>query len=335
MEVTGSAKWSVMPVTWSPQPGQVLTVSTAPVTVTLEAQLARTGRETAFSARLSTGDIVGVMWHSPGNGSDELRRAAAALLALGCPHPALAWPVGIATSTDVPGWGLINKLIPGQYTPLGTLLAAREQPSFETLAKIGAELAGACGALRACGLTYREFNLATPLADPATGDVIIPVGDGADVLGLPVAEGVPAFQAPEVARGEALPSALTDRHALAVMLFYLLVHGHPLDGENFVFDPDSGGRLAAGDPMLVWWPIYPEFLRESFTRAFITGLREPCSRITEQQWEEAMLALADSVTTCSCGAPVFADAAAPQKPCWNCGAASAPAATAPAAETAG
>jgi DNA-binding helix-hairpin-helix protein with protein kinase domain len=316
-----------------PESGQVLTVSTAPVTVMLEARLARTGRGTAFSARLSTGEVVGVMWYPPGNGSDAQRRATAALLALGSPHPALAWPVGIATSSEVPGWGVINRLIPSQFAPLGSLLAAREQPSFETLARIGAELAGACAALHASGLTYRDFNLATPLADPATGELIIPVTDSLDVLGMPASPGIPAFQAPEVVRGDARPSAASDRHSLAVMLFYLLVHGHPLDngesadeaeflGRNpvFVFDPgDPSNRPADGDPMTVWWPIYPVFLRELFTRAFTAGLRLPGERVTERQWQEALLALASHVSECPCGAAVILDQDEPGKPCWDCG----------------
>jgi hypothetical protein len=46
------------------------------------------------------------------------------------------------------------------------------------------------------------------------------------------------FMAPEVVRGEAPVSWRSDRHSLAVLLFFLFMHGHPLDGSNT--DPDAG-----------------------------------------------------------------------------------------------
>ena len=36
--------------------------------------------------------------------------------------------------------------------------------------------------------------------------------------------------APEIVRGEALPSTATDLYSLSVLLFYLLMVSHPLEG---------------------------------------------------------------------------------------------------------
>jgi serine/threonine protein kinase len=49
--------------------------------------------------------------------------------------------------------------------------------------------------------------------------------------------GTPRFMAPEVVRREAAPSDQTDRYSLAVLLFYLLMGGHPLDGATRGEDP--------------------------------------------------------------------------------------------------
>ena len=42
--------------------------------------------------------------------------------------------------------------------------------------------------------------------------------------------GTARFMAPEIVRGEAVPSSQTDLFSLAVLLFYMLVNHHPLEG---------------------------------------------------------------------------------------------------------
>jgi eukaryotic-like serine/threonine-protein kinase len=42
--------------------------------------------------------------------------------------------------------------------------------------------------------------------------------------------GTSGFMAPEVVRREKFPTGHADQHSLAVLLFYLFVHGHPLEG---------------------------------------------------------------------------------------------------------
>jgi eukaryotic-like serine/threonine-protein kinase len=54
------------------------------------------------------------------------------------------------------------------------------------------------------------------------------------------------FMAPEIIRGEALRSTLTDLHSLAVFLFYLFVRGHPLEGASadFTHTWQTGGHVS-------------------------------------------------------------------------------------------
>ena len=157
--------------------------------------------------------------------------------------------------------------------------------------------------------------------------------------------------APELTRPDpgAKPDAATDRHALAVLLFYLLTLHHPLKGQKeeavrcldfaakrklygreplFVFDPaDDSNRP---DPrhhkaVLALWPLYPRVLQALFTRAFTAGLSDPGARVTETQWMEALVRYRDALYPCAdCGAEIPHDAEAVRESggpprCWGCG----------------
>jgi len=97
----------------------------------------------------------------------------------------------------------------------------------------------------------------------------------------------------------------------------------------FIFDPVDESN--APDPQhqrnaLVFWQIYPEFLRDLFTRAFTEGISDPKhGRIRESNWRAAMVRLRDSILYCShCNAenfhdPVNADTGTtPAGSCWSC-----------------
>ncbi|GAC1401144.1 MAG: hypothetical protein NVSMB49_14910 [Ktedonobacteraceae bacterium] len=96
----------------------------------------------------------------------------------------------------------------------------------------------------------------------------------------------------------------------------------------FIFDPlDQSNRPVKGyqDNPLVYWPIYPQFLRDLFTRAFTDGIKDPDNgRVRESEWRSAMVRLRDSIVYCaSCGLENFYDADALKTSgsisCWSCG----------------
>ena len=219
-----------------------------------------------------------------------------------------------------------------RFVSFAQMLSEPDQPAFRVLASIGRDLVEAFAALHFGGLCYRDVSFGNLFVDPRRAEVAICDNDnvGTD-KGHVAVYGTLRFMAPEIVRLEALPSTVTDLHSLAVLLFYLFVHGHPLDGcrvqgsytwgqgghvsENdlafshygtsplFVFDPDDGAnRPVPGDLMLTWWQIYPRFLRDLFVRAFTTGLRDAslAGRITEGVWRKALLRLHD----CGVGVPV-------------------------------
>ena len=159
-----------------------------------------------------------------------------------------------------------------------------------------------------------------------------------------------AVHGAEIVRGEARPSTQTDLFSLSVLLFYMFIVNHPLEGAReaaircldlpamnklygtepvFIFDPDDTSNRPLKDyhdNALIYWPIYPQFLRELFTKAFTEGIRDPQNgRIRESEWRAAMVHLSDSILYCSqCSLENFYDGDALKAsggtpaPCWNC-----------------
>jgi DNA-binding helix-hairpin-helix protein with protein kinase domain len=281
---------------------------------------------------------------------DRLERA----IREGPPSDRFLWPLDLTFAELHPEFGYLMKLREKRFRGLNEWLNRDVNPSFAALATTGFELADNMLLLHAQkGLCYRDINYNNVFFDPATGEIRICDNDNVDVNLQPgEIGGTPKFMAPEIVRGEALPTIDTDRYSLAVLLFLLFMVHHPLDGALeravrcldvpamrklygtepvFIFDPaDDSNRPVPGPDgqqnPLAYWPIYPKFLRDLFTRAFTDGLRDPKNgRVMESEWCAAMARLRDSLMHCPrCRAENFYDAdalkAAGGRPpsCWNC-----------------
>jgi DNA-binding helix-hairpin-helix protein with protein kinase domain len=304
------------------------------------------GGQGVVHATFVGGDSCVVKWYRAVPKPTELRKSIAALIDRGCPHPAFIWPIDIVVSDEMPGFGYVMPRLEPSYVSLGALLARPEAPSFRVLITIARRLVSAFGALHGSGLCYRDISFGHLWADSQKAEIAVIDNDNVGLDGDEVfVWGTMGFMAPEVVRREMFPSVLSDLHSLAVFLFYLFIHGHPLEGIQadslyswtaprsggqevifgqeplFVFDAeDNSNRPPAGDPMLVWWSIYPRFFQELFEQAFTTGLHDPVSgRVREKLWLSALTRLCDCVSVCACNASVFYDPDDPGLKCWNCG----------------
>ncbi|MBV9205766.1 MAG: hypothetical protein JO037_10285 [Actinobacteria bacterium] len=335
------------------QAGHTLQMERGGASLIVEDRIGEGGQGVVHRARLN-GVPFAVKWYRGGPGTSAARKAIAALVERGGPpHPAFMWPIDLVTSEQLPGFGYLMQLLDARYISLAHLLEQEPQPSFKVTTHIGLNLVDAFAALHASGLCYRDISFGNLRVDPRTREVAIidvdNIGvDGADAL----VKGTGPFMAPEILRDETLPSTVSDLHSLAVLLFYLFVHGHPLLGSRtdasyawdgahisetellvrnfgvnplFVFHPDDPSNSPVpGDPMRTWWPIYPRQFRSVFTRAFTTGLRDASlhGRVIEGTWRRALLRLHDSMSACPrCRAAVFYDAEQPAQYCWDCRAA--------------
>ncbi len=313
-------------------------------------RMARTGTEVTAGARLGEGGqgvvheavfggfACAVKWYRDVPRADELRKSIAALTERSRPHPAFVWPIDVVVSDELPGFGYVMPRLERDFISFAQLLD-REQPSFRVLTAIGRRLVEAFEALHASGLCYRDINFGNLWVNPGLAEVAIIDNDNVGLDGEQAfVWGTGNFRAPEVVRQEAFPSSVTDRHSLAVFLFYLFMHGHPLEGLRteetfswathsgeaaedpavryfgtdplFAFDPaDDSNRPLPADPKRTWWPIYPQFFHDVFERAFTVGLQDKtgAARVSEGVWRRALLRLADCVSVCSCRASVFFD----------------------------
>jgi eukaryotic-like serine/threonine-protein kinase len=224
------------------------------------------------------------------------------------------------------------------------------QPSFRTMIAIGMALVDAFAALHASGLCYRDINFTNLRVDAERAEVAVIDNDNVGVDGGEVfVKGTLRFMAPEIVRDDSLPSMVTDMYSLAVLLFMLFMHGHPLEGgrtdssynwtghhvsetelvrrhfgedPRFIFDPDdASNRPVPGNPVITWWAIYPRFFRQLFQRAFTSGLTDATlgGRVIDGVWRRALSRLSDCISVCpACRAAVFWDPGDPDLACWRC-----------------
>jgi eukaryotic-like serine/threonine-protein kinase len=333
------------------QPGQTLRMDRSSALVVVENRIGDGGQGVVHQARLD-GKPFAVKWFRRGRDSDEMRKSISELIRRGRPkHRAFVWPIDIVLSDLQPGFGYVMPLLEPRFTSLASLLKLETEPSFRMVAAICRELVDAFAVLHSSGLCYRDISFGNLRVDQQACEVAIIDVDNVGIDGAPaLVKGTGPFMAPEILRDEALPSTVTDLHSLAVLLFYLLMHGHPLLGLRadasytwdhgdhisetevlvrnfgvdplFIFDPDDRSNAPLpGDSVIGWWAAYPEDCRRVFTQAFTKGLHDASlsGRVLEGTWRRTLLCLHDSVSTCmNCAAPVYYDLEHPGQRCWRC-----------------
>lgn len=321
------------------------------ITCEVEQFLGGGGQGEVYRANLD-GTSVALKWYFPASATPDQRSALEILIRKGAPNEKFLWPMELATAQGIPGFGYIMRLRDTRYKGIVDLMKRRVEPTFRALATAGLDLSHSYLQLHSQGLCYRDISFGNAFFDPNTGDVLICDNDNVAVDGEAKGGvfGTPRFMAPEIVRGKALPSTQTDLFSLSVLLFYMLMVHHPLEGKKessircldlpamtklygteplFIFDPDDRSNEPVPgyhDNALAYWPIYPQFLRNLFTKAFTEGIHDPQNgRIRESEWRAAMVRLRDSIIYCpSCASENFYDADALRsssgKPtsCWLC-----------------
>lgn len=271
------------------------------------------------------------------------------LIDKGPPAKYFLWPTSLVEDAATGTYGYIMDLREGRFRSLQDFMARRIEPSFRTLLTAARQLADGFLRLHSQGLCYRDISFANVFFDPTIGDVRICDNDNVDISGTASGSvlGTQRFMAPEVVRREAAPSDQTDRYSLAVLLFYLLMGGHPLDGAReaaircldlpaleklygfsplYIFDPnDQSNQPQPGihDNPRLFYPLYPPQLRDLFLRSFTDGLHYPAKRVRESEWRNAFSRAVDSILLCgSCLCENFYDAEVLRSQgagsCWSC-----------------
>ena len=214
------------------------------------------------------------------------------------------------------------------------------------------EVARAVRRMHNAGLAHSDLSENNVLVDPATVRAHIIDVDSLVVTGLhpPDVIGTPGYIAPEVMATKRLaetdprrkyPSAETDKHALAVMLYKYLLERHPLEGRRHLvgLSAEEEDEMLFGSKALYsehrtdrsncpsqdrWIPasaLGPQ-LEELFYRAFVEGITNPSKRPMPGEWVQAMLWAIDNMAPCANGACPhgwFIVTDTERKPCPACG----------------
>jgi DNA-binding helix-hairpin-helix protein with protein kinase domain len=331
-----------------PAPGDTLFLSRGGSALTVGRRLQEGGQGVVHEASVGDG-VFALKWLRPSPRSEALRQTIGSLVERPRPHPAFVWPIDIVVSPELEGFGYVMRLLEPRFVSFARMLT--DQPSFRSIITVARRLVEAFSALHGSGLCYRDISFSNLYVDPIRAEVAIIDNDNVGLDGGEIfVKGTNQFMAPEIVRDEALPSTTTDLYSLAVFLFILFMRGHPLEGLRalsgyswsetdrvsehelllrnygfdplFVFDPrNESNRPPPDSPVSVYWPIYPGFFRELFTRSFTDGLVDASlsGRITASAWRRGLSRLADLQAVCTCNAAIFFDPEQPDRPCWNCG----------------
>jgi len=305
------------------------------------------GQGEVYRATSNHGEFA-IKWYNDKSATSEQFQALIKIISFGPPAGNFLWPIEVIRMDGVKNYGYVMPLREKRFKGLIDLMNGKINPSFNNLIIASCKLVDRFLQLHTKGLCYRDINFGNVFFDPNNGEVLICDCDNVTVdnqYKTHFIYGTPKFMAPEIVRGEGLPNGDTDRFSLAVLLFYMFVVSHPLDGKNetkihcfdqaamkklygdnpiFIFDPNNDTNRP--DPnihknALLYWELYPKFFKDIFVKAFTDGIHDPINgRVRETEWRYALLKLKNSLIYCqNCGSENFYDENH-KSPiiCWNC-----------------
>ncbi len=260
------------------------------------------------------------------------------------PSDAFLWPKFI-TSRYAGSFGYLMDLRPDGYYEFSDFLLAKVKfKSISAVINSALCITDAFCKLHRNGFSYQDLNDGNFFINPETGDVLICDNDNIAPYGenLGIA-GKCRYMAPEVVRNIKRPDIHTDRFSLAILLFRLLFIDHPLEGKRtmcpcmteqlehkfygtepvFIYDPNNdSNRPVRGvhANALRFWNLYPEFIKNAFTRAFSNEVINGTSpRITDNEWKHIFMRLRNRTVKCPCGSETFIRLSTESTECINCG----------------
>lgn len=332
------------------RPGQTVWLENASLRCEIKELLGSSCRGQVYHASVDGRDCA-LKWYFPHGATDEQRAALERLIHKGPPNDRFLWPLDIALCQGLSSFGYLMPPREPRYRGLAELMSRAVDPTFKTLTTMALELADSFLRLHSLGFCYSDISFGAIFFDPVTGEISLCDNDAvaADGEGIGGVSGTPRFMAPEIVREEARPTIGSDLHSLAVILFYMFMLHHPLEGRRereitcldlpamkklygtdalFIFDPKHGAnRPVAGihNNATLFWNLYPGYVRDIFTRAFTEGLRDPGARVRESEWRTVFTRMYDQIFYChTCGAENFLadedDSTAPlvEQKCWFC-----------------
>jgi DNA-binding helix-hairpin-helix protein with protein kinase domain len=312
------------------QKGESVTLSRSGRSCVVDELLGGGGQGEVYRVTLD-GQPKALKWYFDWQATARHELSLSRLIDQGAPTGRFLWPEDLAHSKRAPGFGYLMPLRPPEYRDLNDLMIRRVSPSFRALITAGIYLTESFLKLHARGYSYADISTANLFFNPENGEVLICDNDNVciDEQEVPTIDGTPGFTAPEVVRRESSPNSRTDLFSLAVLLFHMLHIHHPFEGKKmlkihaldlaakthlyvnnpvFIFHPTNKENEAlpssqdrsgeAGANALLFWHIYPQFLKDLFVEALTHGL-VPNARVRTSTWRNTLSRVHDSIFYCS------------------------------------
>ena len=313
----------------------------------VEKLLGAGGQGEVYAVKLGT-ETYALKWYFKHTATVMQRNILENLISKGKPDSSFLWPMDLISQSDG-SLGYIMELRPPEFKSIVDLMKRKAEPNFYNLCKVAFNLTKGYQKLHGMGYSYRDISFGNLFFNPDNGEVLICDNDNVSINGKDDSSvyGTPRFMAPEIVVGKAKPSRNTDLFSLAVLLFYIFMLNHPLEGKLeanikcmdifamnqlfgtnpiFIFDPDDkSNRPLRGyqDNAIIYWDLYPQQLKDLFTQAFTIGLKSPARRVTENKWLDTFANMMSEIIICpNCGAEIFLDENKENlgvaHTCWNC-----------------
>lgn len=254
----------------------------------------------------------------------------------GKPTDEFLWPVDMTDVVDG-SFGYVMELRPQGFVEAGDLFINPGLfPSYRRAIDACMGVVKAFRVLHNKGYCYQDVSGGNFFVNPQTGKVLICDNDNVAPAGTDTGiRGTPRFMAPEIVVENTVPSMQSDRHSMSVLIFFLLLVQHPLEGVRLtkcgVLDGPTQKRIYGSDPVFIMdpddytnrpdpiypnvlkvWPCLPQHMQDMFTRAFSkTALKNPSRRPSELEWIRELTRFRSEVVGCTCGNEVFMQDARP------------------------
>lgn len=257
----------------------------------------------------------------------------------GSPDAAFLWPEAITEEpknySNLGGknsFGYVMDLRPDGYVEMSKILADSSiKMSFTSIVDASLKIISAFRVLHLSGYSYQDLNDGNFFINPVTGDLRIGDNDNVSPNGFNTGiAGKPRYMAPEIVIGKKMPDLHTDEHSLAIILFMLMFHKHPLEGEKwlvpclneqneyalygkspvFIMDNTDKSNKADKDVdkgFIALWECMPQYMKDAYCSAFSNeALHNPGKRLREIQWLKLYVRFRSEIIKCNhCGTEVF------------------------------
>lgn len=231
-------------------------------------------------------------------------------------------------------FGYLMRLFPSGYESLTNVLLGRKKSAdgrtvplkwanWFVMVTAALNIVRAFEILHSRGLSYQDLNEGGLAVNMITGDVLICDCDNVspDRTNLGI-RGIMYYMAPEVVCGS-LPDRQSDEYSLAVILFRLFYHDHPmlgvesvaLHGDEQIARDKADLRIFGTAPhyclsrinavnrphpkfhsdVLKLRSVFPNVLLDAFHTVFTHGVTDKGVRLTSTQWRRVLLKVRDSL----------------------------------------